>query len=132
MDKIKILYVDEEQNNLNAFNAYFRRKEAFSIICSLSIKEAESHLEQYVHVLVIDHAILEEVGLIFCQNPSLEKTTIIAVTARQSFEFLELAVDQGIIFKYHCKPYDLDTISKSIDEAIQCSNNNNINNVNQH
>jgi hypothetical protein len=40
MAKNKILYVDEEQNNLNAFNAYFRRKEAFSVKCSLSIKEA--------------------------------------------------------------------------------------------
>ena len=122
MDKIKILYIDEEQNNLNAFNAYFRRKEAFSVKCSLSIKEAVNHLKQYLHVLIIDHAILEEIGLNFCQNPSLEKTTIIAVTARQSFEILDLAIDQGIIFKYHCKPYDLDTISKSIEEAIECSN----------
>jgi DNA-binding NtrC family response regulator len=122
MAKIKILYIDEEQNNLNAFNAYFRRQEAFSVKCSPSIKEAANHLEQYIHVLIIDHAILEEVGLNFCQNPSLEKTIIIAVTARQSFEILDLAVDQGIIFKYHCKPYDLDTISKSIEEAIECSN----------
>jgi len=124
MNKIKILYLDEEQNNLNAFTAYFRRKEAFCPISSLTSIDAEKYLADYINVLIIDHSILEDVGLDFCLRPALENTIIIAVTARRNFEMLELAVSQGIVFSYHCKPFDFDDLFKSIEEAIKCSNAN--------
>ena len=122
MDKIKILYVDEEQNNLNAFTAYFRRLEAFQPISSLTITEALKHIEEWINVLIIDHSILEEIGLDFCLKPVLKNTIIIAVTTYRNLEMLEFAVAQKLIFNYHCKPFDFEDLHKSINKAIVCPN----------
>jgi len=59
-EKIKILYVDDEQNNLNAFRATFRRD--YKIFLAISAHEGREFLKtQEVDIIITDQRMPEEV-----------------------------------------------------------------------
>lgn len=115
MNMIHILHADHEQNNLNAFQAYFRRIVHFEIISCLTADDTIKYLkESIIHIAVIDQVILEKIGF----DVLNQKTAFtIGLTASLNLDFIESALNNGKLFKYHSKPFILDDLSKSVMEA---------------
>lgn len=117
MSRIKIIYADAEQNNLNALTAFFRRrKDDYDVRTCLTANDLLKHLKNELsHIVIVDQLILEKIGIDFFQIAKIQYT--IAVTASRNLDFVEAALKQEKLFKYHPKPINWDDFNKSIDEA---------------
>ena len=116
MTRIKILYADTEQNNLNALMALFRRKENYDVRTSINANELLKSLKKELsHIVIVDQVILEKIGVDFFQIAKIHFT--IAVTASRNLDYVQSALDQRKLFKYHSKPINWDDFDKSIEEA---------------
>ena len=63
-DKIKVLYLDDEEQNLHAFKASFRRE--FDIFTTTSAQDAVQHLNEHeVHVVISDQKMPDVSGVEF-------------------------------------------------------------------
>jgi|GEM_PF-3796894 len=119
MNKMKVLYADNEENNLYAFQSHFRRKEKYEVIICSSSEQVEKQVKEVeIRVLIIDQAILETMGVEFLHVQNLKGTIVIAVTANRDFDIIDSAVKKGLLFKYHCKPFDLEDLNTSIEQAL--------------
>jgi len=113
-----VLYVDDEENNLAAFMAAFRRN--FVIFTAASATEAKRVLEeQTIHVLISDQKMpgtpgVELLGQAFQKNPDQVR---ILLTAFSNFEALKQAVNKGYIYKYMSKPWDDHEMISVVSEA---------------
>ncbi|HSZ71327.1 MAG TPA: hypothetical protein VK750_01540, partial [Cytophagaceae bacterium] len=98
--------------------AYFRRKEEYEPIFCDSPEELLKHIsEGRTQIVVVDQDTLEEIGLNFLRSKLAVNAIIIAITASRDLDLLEFAVNKGSLFKYHPKPFELDDLNKSIEEA---------------
>jgi len=67
MDKIKVLYIDDEQSNLNAFKAAFRR--IFEVHLANSAEQGYDILNKYpIEVILSDQRMPEKTGVDFFQS----------------------------------------------------------------
>ena len=115
MKDFRIIYADAEQNNLNAFIAYFRRKD-FQIVTCLNSDDLYNEVSVAVpKLIVIDQKILERIGIEYFQKAQI---SIIALTANRSFESLELAYHKGEIVKYLCKPFEMEVLNEIIEDTF--------------
>ena len=117
-EKIKILYVDKEENNLTAFRAYFRRSESFEITTSLTIEEILTTPSVF-HVLVLDHGTLKDGGDAVCNYLKREGVNIvkIVVTAYRDITALESYLVSGELYECLYKPFDFEQLGKVIEKA---------------
>ncbi len=113
-----ILYVDDEENNLSAFQAAFRRY--FTIFTAISATEARKILEENnIHVLISDQKMPGTPGVELLEQ-ALQKypnQVRILLTAYSDFEILKQAVNNGYIFKYIVKPWKDEEMRVIIAEA---------------
>ena len=122
MDNVKILYVDKEENNLIAFKAYFRRKEAFEIKMSSSIEDALT-IEVRFHILIIDHTLLrngeqDKSKLIFDMFGRKGTDTVkIIVTTYRDITDLEGHLASGELYDCLYKPVDFEHLGRVIEQA---------------
>nr|HAD50189.1 two-component system response regulator [Algoriphagus sp.] len=66
-EKIKILYVDDEENNLQAFKATFRRD--YKIFLAISAKEGREILDkEEIDIIITDQRMPEETGVEFLES----------------------------------------------------------------
>jgi len=120
MDQIKVLYVDDEEQNLTGFYANYRRQ--FHIQTALSAKEAREILKNdWFHVILADNRMPNETGVEFLSdylriNP---KPIRILITAQTDVKTVIDAINSGQIFKYIEKPAPDDQIEFAIREAFQ-------------
>lgn len=120
MDQIKVLYVDDEEQNLTGFYANFRRQ--FHIQTALSAQEAREILKNdWFHVILADNRMPNETGVEFLSsylriNP---KPIRILITAQTDVRTVIDAINSGNIFKYIEKPAPEDQIEFAIREAFQ-------------
>ena len=65
MDWIRILYIDDEEHNLQAFKASFRRQ--YEIFTAVSAKDAQIFLEQRpgIHIIISDQRMPDITGVEF-------------------------------------------------------------------
>jgi len=123
-----VLYVDDEENNLLAFKAAFRRY--FTVFTAISAVEARSILEaNTIHVLISDQKMPGTPGVELLAQ-ALQKypdQVRILITAYSDFETLELAINKGYIFKFLVKPWRDDDMINIINQAyiIYLKNKNN-------
>ncbi|MBX9853359.1 MAG: response regulator [Cytophagaceae bacterium] len=125
-DKIKILYVDDEPNNLNSFKAYFRID--YEIHTCLSGEEALQILKNtHVHIIVAHQKMSNMTGVEFITQSNIKtpEPIKIVVTTHREIEAIEIAFEKGYIFRYHQKPWDWDDLKNSIEDAyiLYCQNN---------
>ena len=119
MPKIKILFADQEQNNFNAFVAYFRRKKNYEVLPFYPKEQLPEIIENIaIDILIIDETILEALGFDLLYKIDRSKMIIIATTASREIDLLELAYKDGQIFQYFCKPFDMEELNKAIQTAI--------------
>lgn len=118
-DKITILYVDDEANNLFALKASLRFQ--YNIITCLSAKEAEAVLESRndIIALLCDQRMPETTGIEFFEkirftNPDPVR---ILVTGYTDLEDVVNAINKGNIFRYIKKPWVESDLISAIEEA---------------
>lgn len=119
-EKVKILYVDDEENNLMSFKACFRIR--YSVLLAPSANDALVQLENNpdVKVVITDQRMPEITGVEFLKM-IVEKYPFpirIMLTGYANFEDTVDAVNLGRIFSYLNKPWEEKTLDDTIQKAI--------------
>jgi class 3 adenylate cyclase/FixJ family two-component response regulator len=118
-DVFNVLYVDDEENNLNSFRAALRRN--YNIYTALSGEEGMDILSQNdIHVVVTDQRMPNMTGVQFLQHIPPEKDNIrIILTGFSDIESIIEAINTGMVYRYITKPWDKDELKITIDNAIE-------------
>ncbi|HQE12333.1 MAG TPA: response regulator [Flavipsychrobacter sp.] len=119
-DKINILYVDDEVNNLISFKATFRLK--FKIFTAESGKEAIKILDENdIHIIITDQRMPEMTGVEFLVS-ILEKhpdPMRILLTGYADLNAVIDAVNKGKIYHYLSKPWNEEELESTILKAFE-------------
>ncbi|MEJ2881980.1 hybrid sensor histidine kinase/response regulator [Pedobacter sp. GR22-6] len=115
---IRVLYIDDEENNLNAFKAGFRRQ--YEIYTAISAADGLKILENVpVHVIIADQKMPQTTGVEFFK--SIVKTfpdpIRILLTGYTDIEALADAINHGDIYRYITKPWNDLELHNSIKNA---------------
>jgi len=114
-----ILYVDDEENNLNSFRAALRRD--YNVFTALSGEEGMEILSKNdIHVVVTDQRMPHMTGVQFLQRiPGDQDNIRIILTGFTDMESIIEAINTGKIYRYIKKPWDKDELKITIDNAIE-------------
>ncbi len=118
-DVFNVLYVDDEENNLNSFRAALRRN--YNVYTALSGEEGMNILSKNdIHVVVTDQRMPNMTGVQFLQHIPPEKDNIrIILTGFSDMESIIEAINTGMVYRYITKPWDKDELKITIDNAIE-------------
>lgn len=118
-DKIKVLYVDDEENNLFSFKAAFRTK--YQIYTAISGKDAVEILKQHadIEVILTDQRMPEMTGVEFLKSilPIFPDPIRVLLTGYADLKASIDAVNEGKIFHYLSKPWNEEEVIMTIDKA---------------
>ncbi len=114
-----ILYVDDEENNLNSFRAALRRD--YNVFTALSGEEGmEILLKNDIHVVVTDQRMPHMAGVQFLQHiPGDQDNIRIILTGFTDMESIIEAINTGKVYRYIKKPWDKDELKITIDNAVE-------------
>jgi signal transduction histidine kinase len=116
----KILYVDDDVNNLKSFKAQFRRE--FDVDIAPSAAEAMTLLEQNEYLIVLsDQRMPVKTGVDFFKEIKdiYPKPMRMLVTAYADIAAVIDAVNLGAVFRYLSKPWNGEEMKKALLEAIE-------------
>lgn len=118
-EKIKILYVDDEMNNLIGFRATFRLQ--YIILTAANTQEAIEHLEKNADIRIIfcDHRMPDKTGVQFFEEirSRFPYPIRILLTGYTDIESVIDAINRGNVFRYIKKPWADSDISTAITEG---------------
>lgn len=117
MSKTNVLYVDDENNNLEAFTASFRR--FFNVYTANSATEARELLSKNdIHVVFSDQRMPDETGVELFKRTSIDypHQTRVLLTAYSDIEALEEAVNKGKIHMCLKKPWKEHEIKQAVKD----------------
>lgn len=117
--KFTILYVDDEDSNLNIFKNTFRRE--YQVYTASSAKEGLKILEDIqVDLILTDQRMPEMTGVDFLKQALVKYPDLnrILITAFTEFDALKNAVNEAQIFQYIQKPWTEDNLRKVIEQAL--------------
>jgi response regulator RpfG family c-di-GMP phosphodiesterase len=114
-----ILYVDDEENNLNSFRAALRRD--YNVFTALSGEEGMEILSKNdIHVVVTDQRMPHMTGVQFLQHIPVDQDNIrIILTGFTDMESIIEAINTGKVYRYIKKPWDKDELKITIDNAVE-------------
>lgn len=118
MNKIKVLYIDDEQHNLAAFKSNFRKD--FEVFTAESASVGFEILKsERISVLLSDQRMPKMTGVDFFEQvkeiyPNIVR---ILVTGYTDMEALVKAVNKAQIYKYINKPWDNEKLKEIINKA---------------
>lgn len=119
--KIRVLYIDDEQNNLLSFQATFRRK--YKIFTATSAAEGLNVLgnENDIHVIICDQRMPQSTGVEFFQviRKSYPDPVRILLTGYTDAEAIINAINKGEIFRYIKKPWDDFELQNAVQNAYE-------------
>lgn len=118
-EKIKILFVDDEENNLVAFRANFRKE--YDVITVLSAAEALSLLEtNTAQIIISDQRMPQTTGVEFLeQTVKLYPDCIrLLITGQADIDVVIEAINRGQVSKFIQKPWDWEKLSIAIDNCV--------------
>lgn len=116
--KTRVLYIDDEQNNLNSFRANFRRE--YEVHVALNAEEGHQILkENIVDVIVADQRMPGMTGVEFFESiiPDYPDPIRILLTGYADIEAVINAINKGQIYKFISKPWNEDTLRIAISNA---------------
>lgn len=119
-DRIKVLFVDDEEGNLKAFRSTFRRE--MEIHTASSGPEALAILEREpIHVIVSDQRMPGMSGsdLLAIARKRFPRSMRILLTGYADLEAVIAAVNQGGIHAYATKPWDANDLMLRIQQAYE-------------
>jgi response regulator RpfG family c-di-GMP phosphodiesterase len=117
-NKISVLYVDDEQDNLFSFLAAFRLK--FKVLTALNGDDALKHLEnKLIHVVISDQRMPEMTGVEFFEKMQEKYPDPVRVllTGYADMSAVIDAVNKGKIFHYLSKPWNEEELTGTIERA---------------
>ena len=119
-EKIKILYVDDEENNLQAFKATFRRD--YKILLAISAQEARELLKtEEVDIIITDQRMPEETGVDFLASiiPQYPDPIRILLTGYTDIQAVIDAINKGQVYHYLTKPWEEDYVRTVVKNAFE-------------
>jgi two-component system, sensor histidine kinase and response regulator len=118
-NKIKILYIDDEANNLISFKASFRFD--YTILTANSTAEADAHLEKHADISVIlcDQRMPDKTGVEYFEEIRnvYSSPVRILITGYTDIESVINAINRGHIFRYIKKPWTDMDVKSAVEEA---------------
>lgn len=120
IQKINILYVDDEEHNLISFRATFRTR--YRVFTALSGEEAMAVLkENKVEIVITDQRMPKMTGVeLLEQIVALYPEPVrILLTGYSDMAAVVDAVNKGKIFHYLNKPWNEDELDAAIQKAYQ-------------
>ncbi len=119
--KIKVLYIDDESNNLLGFQAAFRRK--YQVFIANSPAEGMGILteDNDIHVIIADQRMPKSTGVEFFQvvRKAHPDPVRILLTGYTDAEEIISAINKGEIFRYIKKPWDEVELQNAIQNAYE-------------
>src|ERR1043166_9486712 len=118
MDKVKVLYVDDEPQNLVSFRAAFRFD--FDIKTAATPNEVYQILkDNEIHVILSDYRMPELTGVELFEKLRLEfpLPIRILITAYTDVEAVIDAINRGNVYRYIKKPWIEVDIKTAVEEA---------------
>ncbi len=115
-----ILYVDDEQHNLVAFKATFRKE--YTVYTALSGKEGIEILQQHeVHLIITDQRMPEMTGVQFLEKilPQYPDSIRMILTGFSDITAIIGAINNGRVFRYITKPWDETELRMTLENARQ-------------
>lgn len=118
--RIRVLFVDDEEGNLKAFKATFRRD--WEVFIASSGREALELLEREpMHVIISDQRMPGMSGDEFLavareRHPEAMRMLL---TGYADLEAVVAAVNQGGIFAYSTKPWDANDLKLRVEQAYE-------------
>lgn len=118
--KISILYIDDEINNLNSFNAGFRRK--YTIHTAKSAAEGMEIIQNNdLQIVIADQRMPEVTGVELLQQIKISHPEIIRIllTGYTDVKAIIDAINKGHIYRYINKPWDELELENAINNAYE-------------
>jgi len=119
-EKYSVLYVDDEELNLRAFESDFRRE--FNIFKATSAKEGLEILhKENIHIVVSDQRMPEVTGIEFLKKVKSKNPIIklIILTGYTDYDALKEAINQNVLWRYINKPYDHENLKSVMHRASE-------------
>ena len=117
--KINILYVDDEKDNLLAFRSLFRRK--YNVLTAEGGAEALAIMEsQPIQLVLSDQRMPSMTGLELCHTVSEKypNTVRMIITGYSEIKTMEEAISQGKIERCLRKPWNLEELTGIINSVL--------------
>lgn len=121
--KEKILYVDDEQENLDVFEFTFMRH--YDIFLAKSAEEGMDILrKEDIKLVITDQRMPKITGVEFLANAAELYPGIIRmiVTGFSDVEAIIQAINKGRVYRYITKPWNRDELKMVIDNALEAYN----------
>ncbi len=119
MEKIKILYIDDEQNNLNGFKASFRFD--YFVFVAATTSQARAFLEEHsdIRIILCDQRMPDQTGVRFFEEIREKHPNPIRmlITGYTDIEAVIDGINRGHIFRYIKKPWTDTDIKSAIEEG---------------
>ncbi len=119
-NKISILYVDDELNNLVSFKAVFRIK--YNIFTAISGEEAITLLRKNeVNIIITDQRMPQMTGVEFLESilDEFPDPIRILLTGYADMNAVVDAINKGKIFHYLTKPWNEEELDLAINRAYE-------------
>lgn len=116
----QILYVDDEEDNLMAFRAVFRRH--FKVHVAKSGREALDFLEQQaIDLIISDQRMPKMTGVELLEKVRARFPEIIrmVLTGYSDLQAIIDAINKGKIYHYITKPWDVDELKLIMENALE-------------
>lgn len=116
-----VLYVDDEQNNLNAFRAAFRRE--FRVYTAINAVEALKLLKKYpdIKVIIADQRMPDITGVEFFEKVRFiypHKVRVI-LTGYSDISAVIDAINKGQVYRFIDKPWNHEMIKNTVSNATE-------------
>ncbi len=118
-DKITILYVDDELNNLISFKAVFRLK--YNVFTAISGEEAIKILNtKTINIIITDQRMPQMTGVEFLESilDEFPDPIRILLTGYADMSAVVDAINKGKIFHYLTKPWNEEELDMTIERAF--------------
>jgi two-component system, sensor histidine kinase and response regulator len=123
-EQIRILYLDDEENNLTSFKAAFRRD--YKIFITTTAQEAVQILtDNEIHIVISDQKMPNISGVEFFELivPDFPDPVRMLLTGYADIEAVIDAINKGQIYRYIAKPWNEQELKITIENAYEVFQN---------
>lgn len=118
--KFDVLYVDDEQDNLDVFESTFWRE--YNLHLASSSKEAFSILQkQKIHLIVTDQRMPEMTGVELLEKvvEKYPETQRMILTGYSDADAIVDSINKGKVFEFVAKPWKKENLKQSLNNALE-------------
>lgn len=119
-EKVRVLYIDDEVNNLHSFKAAFRKE--YDISIAQSAEEAMKILENdFFHVIISDQRMPGKTGVEFFEFivEKFPDPVRILLTGYADIQAVIDAINKGEVYRFIDKPWDYQSVRVAIKNAYE-------------